>query len=141
MKLSKITCEEFAAKLASKEPVPGGGGVAALVGALGAALGSMVGNYSIGKKKFLGMEAKHQEIIDKKPSADLWIGQTDEEELGFSYSDADNVLYELLDKKKGRTQIIEMGFTSEVVDSIIEKIKNSEFKRRMPKIAFIRDRV
>ena len=82
-----------------------------------------------------------QEIIDKKPSADLWIGQTDEEELGFSYSDADNVLYELLDKKKGRTQIIEMGFSSEVVDSIIEKIKNSEFKRRMPKIAFIRDRV
>ena len=69
MKLSKITCEEFAAKLASKEPVPGGGGVAALVGALGAALGSMVGNYSIGKKKFLGMEAKHQEIIDK--SCDL----------------------------------------------------------------------
>ena len=69
MKLSKITCEEFAAKLASKEPVPGGGGVAALVGALGAALGSMVGNYSIGKKKFIGMEAKHQEIIDK--SCDL----------------------------------------------------------------------
>ena len=69
MKLSKITCEEFAQKLASKEPVPGGGGVAALVGSLGAALGSMVGNYSIGKKKFLGMEAKHQEIIDK--SCDL----------------------------------------------------------------------
>ena len=65
MSLSKITCEEFAQKLASKEPVPGGGGVAALVGALGAALGSMVGNYSIGKKKFLGLEAKHQEIIDK----------------------------------------------------------------------------
>ena len=69
MKLSKITCEEFAQKLASKEPVPGGGGVAALVGSLGAALGSMVGNYSIGKKKFLGMEDKHQEIIDK--SCDL----------------------------------------------------------------------
>ena len=69
MKLSKITCEEFAQKLASKEPVPGGGGVAALVGSLGAALGSMVGNYSIGKKKFLRMEAKHQEIIDK--SCDL----------------------------------------------------------------------
>ena len=69
MKLSKITCEEFAQKLASKEPVPGGGGVAALVGSLGAALGSMVGNYSIGKKKFLGMEVKHQEIIDK--SCDL----------------------------------------------------------------------
>lgn len=69
MKLSQCTCEEFAAKLASKEPVPGGGGVAALAGSLGAALASMVANYSIGKKKFLGMEAKHQEIIDK--SCDL----------------------------------------------------------------------
>lgn len=65
MKLSQCTCEDFAAKLASKEPVPGGGGVAALAGSLGAALASMVANYSIGKKKFLGMEAKHQEIIDK----------------------------------------------------------------------------
>jgi len=65
MKLSQYSCVEFANKLASKEPVPGGGGVAALAGALGAALASMVGNYSIGKKKFLGMEAKHQEIIDK----------------------------------------------------------------------------
>ena len=71
MQLSKITCEEFAQKLSSKEPVPGGGGVAALVGALGAALGSMVGNYSIGKKKFLGLEEKHQEIIDK--SCDLMV--------------------------------------------------------------------
>jgi len=65
MKLSQYSCVEFANKLASKEPVPGGGGVAALAGALGAALASMVANYSIGKKKFLGMEAKHQEIIDK----------------------------------------------------------------------------
>ena len=69
MKLSQCTCEDFAAKLASKEPVPGGGGVAALAGSLGAALASMVANYSRGKKKFLGMEAKHQEIIDK--SCDL----------------------------------------------------------------------
>lgn len=69
MKLSQCTCEDFAVKLASKEPVPGGGGVAALAGSLGAALASMVANYSIGKKKFLGMEAKHQEIIDK--SCDL----------------------------------------------------------------------
>ena len=69
MKLSQCTCEDFANKLASKEPVPGGGGVAALAGSLGAALASMVANYSIGKKKFLGMEAKHQEIIDK--SCDL----------------------------------------------------------------------
>lgn len=71
MKLSQVNCDVFAEKLASKEPVPGGGGVAALVGALGAALATMVANYSIGKKAFLGMEAKHQEIIDK--SANLRI--------------------------------------------------------------------
>ncbi|MDD3570961.1 MAG: cyclodeaminase/cyclohydrolase family protein [Lachnospiraceae bacterium] len=71
MKLSQVNCHVFAEKLASKEPVPGGGGVAALVGSLGAALATMVANYSIGKKAFLGMEAKHQEIIDK--SNDLRI--------------------------------------------------------------------
>ena len=65
MKLSQVNCDVFAEKLASKEPVPGGGGVAALVGSLGTALATMVANYSIGKKAFLGMEAKHQEIIDK----------------------------------------------------------------------------
>ena len=71
MKLSQVNCHVFAEKLASKEPVPGGGGVAALVGSLGVALATMVANYSIGKKAFLGMEAKHQEIIDK--STDLRI--------------------------------------------------------------------
>lgn len=71
MKLSQVNCDVFAEKLASKEPVPGGGGAAALVGSLGVALATMVANYSIGKKAFLGMEPKHQEIIDK--SADLRI--------------------------------------------------------------------
>lgn len=71
MKLSQVNCDVFAEKLASKEPVPGGGGVAALVGSMGTALATMVANYSIGKKAFLGMEEKHQEIIDK--STDLRI--------------------------------------------------------------------
>lgn len=71
MELSQETCNIFAEKLASKEPVPGGGGVAALVGSLGAALATMVANYSIGKKAFLGMENNHQKIIDK--STDLRV--------------------------------------------------------------------
>ena len=65
MKLSQATCDVFAEKLGSKEPVPGGGGVAALAGGLGVALATMVANYSIGKKAFLGIEEKHQEIIDE----------------------------------------------------------------------------
>ena len=81
-----------------------------------------------------------KEVIEKKPSADLWEGQTDEGELGFSYHDADDILFELIDRKKDRNEVITLGFKSEVVDSIIEKIKNSEFKRRMPKIAYIHDK-
>ena len=50
------TCADFAEILASKESVPGGGGAAALTGALGAALCSMVGNFTIGKKKYAAVE-------------------------------------------------------------------------------------
>ncbi len=65
MKLSQKTCKEFAACLASKQAVPGGGGAAALTGALGVALASMVANFSIGKKKFIGLEEKHKEILGR----------------------------------------------------------------------------
>ena len=50
------TCREFIDVLASKEPVPGGGGASALVGAVGMALGSMVGELTIGKKKYAEYE-------------------------------------------------------------------------------------
>lgn len=63
MELRKLTCEEFTEKLAAKEPVPGGGGVASLVGSIGVALNTMVCNYSIGKKKFLEYSEEHEEII------------------------------------------------------------------------------
>lgn len=65
MNLTKLSCEDFAAELASKKPVPGGGGAAALAGALGVALNSMVANYSKGKKKFIEFEAQHEEILEK----------------------------------------------------------------------------
>lgn len=65
MNLIKLSCEDFAEELASKKPVPGGGGAAALSGALGVALNSMVANFSIGKKKFIGLEKQHKEILEK----------------------------------------------------------------------------
>lgn len=63
MKLTQVSCKEFALELASKKPVPGGGGAAALVGALGVALNTMVANFSIGKKKFIDYKDKHEDII------------------------------------------------------------------------------
>jgi len=63
MKFSEKSCEGFVEVLASKEPVPGGGGAAALCGAVGTALGNMVGSLTVGKKKYADVET---EILDMK---------------------------------------------------------------------------
>ena len=65
MKISEKTCVEFVDVLASKSAVPGGGGAAALVGAIGMALGSMVCNLTIGKKKYDEYEESVKEILAK----------------------------------------------------------------------------
>lgn len=59
------TCKEFTDVLASSEPVPGGGGASALVGALGIALGSMVGNLTLGRKKYLDVQEDIKAILEK----------------------------------------------------------------------------
>jgi formiminotetrahydrofolate cyclodeaminase len=56
MDFTTQSCQAFIAVLASKEPVPGGGGASALVGAVGIALGNMVGNLTIGKKKYADVQ-------------------------------------------------------------------------------------
>ncbi len=66
MGFTKGTCEEFVDVLASKAPVPGGGGASALVGAVGMALGNMVGSLTVGKKKYADVEA---DIIAMKEKA------------------------------------------------------------------------
>ena len=62
MELTKSSCEGFLESLASKAPVPGGGGAAALVGAAGVALGNMVGSLTVGKKKYAAVEADIQAL-------------------------------------------------------------------------------
>ena len=62
MGFSKVTCVDFVEVLASKEPVPGGGGASALVGAIGTALGNMVGSLTVGKKKYADVEDRIQEL-------------------------------------------------------------------------------
>ena len=56
MGFSTSTCTEFVEVLASKAPVPGGGGASALVAAVGTALGNMVGSLTVGKKKYADVE-------------------------------------------------------------------------------------
>ena len=62
--LMKLSCEEFLEKLASKEAVPGGGGAAALGGAISAALASMVANLTLGKEKFFSVESEMLRLAD-----------------------------------------------------------------------------
>lgn len=63
--LIESSCSDFAAVLASKASVPGGGGAAALTGALGVALCSMVGNFTVGKKKYAAYEEDVKAILEK----------------------------------------------------------------------------
>ena len=67
MDFTKLSCEEFTEILSTKAPVPGGGGASALVGALGCALGNMVGSLTVGKKKYADVEA---DILALKEKAD-----------------------------------------------------------------------
>ena len=60
-----MSCVDFVEVLASKEPVPGGGGASALVGSIGMALGSMVGNLTLGKKRYADVQDDIQEILKK----------------------------------------------------------------------------
>lgn len=63
--MKQQTIEEFITSLSSKSPVPGGGGASALGGAIGSSLGSMVGNLTIGKKKYAAVQEDIQLLLEK----------------------------------------------------------------------------
>ena len=65
MDFTKKSCEEFVSVLATKEPVPGGGGASALVGAVGVALGNMVGSLTVGKKKYADVEDEINALMEQ----------------------------------------------------------------------------
>lgn len=79
-------------------------------------------------------------VIDKEPSADLWAGQTDEEELGFSYRQVDELLYRMVDLRLSNEELVTEGFEADFIESIYGKIQSSHFKRRMPVIAKVSNR-
>jgi NAD+ synthase len=81
-----------------------------------------------------------QSVIDKAPSADLWKGQTDEGELGFTYGEVDKLLYLLVDRRFSVDDCMAAGFSKEFVNQIVERIRRSQFKRMMPPIAKLSNR-
>jgi NAD+ synthase len=79
-------------------------------------------------------------IIDKPPSADLWEGQTDENELGFTYEQVDRLLFLLVDQRYSPKECVDEGFDVKFVNIVISRIRRNQFKRMMPIIAKLSNR-
>jgi NAD+ synthase len=74
-------------------------------------------------------------IIRKAPSADLWPGQTDEAEAGFSYPELDRLLFWLVDRRRSPDELVAMGFERATVERVGRLVAGAEFKRQVPPIA------
>jgi len=83
---------------------------------------------------FLGVPP---EIVAKPPSADLWPGQTDEDELGASYADLDRALYALVDRRWTLSRAIAAGLDRALLDSVARRVAMMEYKRQTPPVAKI----
>jgi NAD+ synthase len=79
-------------------------------------------------------------IVAKPPSADLWAGQTDEGELGFTYAEVDRLLYLLVDERYSPQACVQAGFPRQFVERVVERIRRTQFKRVPPPIAKLSDR-
>lgn len=73
-----------------------------------------------------------QEIIDKAPSANLWEGQSDEKEFGFSYSDADRILYHYFEEHIPEEGLLDLGCDKKLIDTVLGFAKKNDFKHRVP---------
>jgi NAD+ synthase len=74
-------------------------------------------------------------IIRKAPSADLWPGQTDETEAGFSYPQLDRLLFWRIDKRRSVDEVVALGFDRAMIERVDRMVAGAEFKRQVPPIA------
>ena len=76
-----------------------------------------------------------QNIVEKTPTADLWEGQSDEDELGCSYAQLDSLLFRLVDERRNDEELQKLGFAPDFVGRVKGMIQKNQFKRRPPVIA------
>lgn len=79
-----------------------------------------------------------ESILGKAPSADLWEGQSDEDELGHTYKEMDDLLKAMIDENKSKDELIKLGFDEPFIDKINYRVKANSFKGKLPTIAKIR---
>jgi NAD+ synthase len=76
-----------------------------------------------------------ESIRTKEPTGDLWVGQTDAGELGFSYQQVDRLLYQMIDRRMDRAALLAAGFEADFTDRVGEMVRRNHYKRRLPIIA------
>lgn len=76
-----------------------------------------------------------EQVIRKAPTADLWPGQTDEAEAGFTYPQLDRLLFWRIDKRRSIEEVVALGFEPALVERVDRMVATSEFKRQVPPIA------
>ena len=76
-----------------------------------------------------------ESIVAKAPSADLWPGQTDEDEVGFRYADVDRLLYWMIDRRLDEESLVGRGFEPAFIERVARMVAGAEFKRQVPPIA------
>jgi NAD+ synthase len=76
-------------------------------------------------------------IIEKRPTADLWPGQTDEDEMGVTYPDLDAILFRMIDERIPIDELVAAGFDKKTVSRVESLVRKNQFKRRPPLIAKI----
>jgi NAD+ synthase len=75
------------------------------------------------------------QIVAKPPSADLWPGQTDEDELGATYDDLDRILFAVVDRRWTVDRCVRAGMDGDLVRWVVERVARNEFKRQTPPAA------
>jgi NAD+ synthase len=79
-------------------------------------------------------------IVQKAPSADLWAGQSDETELGFQYRMIDQLLYFFVERRYSVEDLKRQGFDEAFVSDIMRRVRENQYKRRLPLIAKLTSR-
>lgn len=115
-------------------------GYSTIYGDSGVALHPIADLYKAQVRQLAGWLGVPRSVIDKPPSADLWVGQTDEDELGFSYDEADQILFLLVDERYTVDEVAEEGFDRGFAVKIWERVKANHYKRTMPNIAKVSQR-
>ncbi len=82
-----------------------------------------------------------ESVLTKAPSADLWEGQSDEDELGFTYAEVDRLFHHMIDCHVPAAQLIELGFSAELVEKVSQRVQAMAFKRLPAPVAIMGGRV